>query len=173
MNNKIKLIFFLFSLGILLSCSKQPNSSMSEPENRFSTAVPLTDINKSLQIVLNSKETSFASGSEIELMVYNKSPYYLYFDNDSHMRLLGSSDNLHWIEVKNAITYSATMILSPQGTILLDTQPTWVKPILDQSSFDAKRVDFLLRIVIAGEIMDGDNRTGKKVGAYIDVDLKP
>ncbi len=87
--------------------------------------------------------------------------------------LLGNSDDLHWTEVKNAITYTATMILSPEGTVLLDTQYTSVKPILDQSGFDTNGKDILLRIVIIGEIMNGEVRTKEKVGAYVDVVLKP
>jgi hypothetical protein len=174
MKRKTKLLAGIcLSIIILLSCAKQPDADMGELENQFSNLLPLADMNKSLQIAVSTQEKSFKSGSEIELTVYNKSPHSFYFDNDTHVRLLGSSDNLLWTEVENAITYSATMILSPKGTTLLDTQPTWVKPILDQSVFDAKKGNVLLRIAIVGEIMDGEIRTGKQVGAYIDVVLTP
>jgi len=166
------MMFFILAV-VLFGCSKQSKASVSELEKQFSTAFPLDDMNKSLQIALESKTASFTPGSEIDLIVYNKSPYSLCFDNSSRMRLLGSPDNLQWAEVKNAITYSATMILSPKGTVLLDTQYTWVRPILDQSSLNVQQTDILLRIVIVGEVMEKENRTGKKVGAYVDVVLKP
>ena len=77
------------------------------------------------------------------------------------------------MEVKNAITYSGTMLLSPQGKPLLNLQYTDVKPILDETNLSGSNTSVLLRIVIIGEIMEGDTRTGKNVGAYVDVFLKP
>jgi hypothetical protein len=167
-----RFIVFFFLAVALFGCSKQSNANVSELEKQFSKAFPLADINKSLQISVKSQEASFKSGSEIDLIIYNKSPYSLYFDNDSHIRLLGSSDNLHWANVKNDIFYDATLRLLPKGT-LFDTRSDSVKPILDQSSFSANKRGFLLRIVIVGDIMEGAARTGKKVGAYVDVVLKP
>lgn len=165
-------MFFLLAMSFS-SCSKQSNTRISDLEKEFSTEVPLTDMNHSLQIVVDRNDTSFKSGSEIHLIVYNKSPYSVYFDNDSHWRLLGSQDNLHWTHVKNALTYSGTMLLSPKGTILLDTQYTLVQPILDSADFNSKTQNILLRIAIVGEIMEGNTKTGKNVGAYVDVSLKP
>lgn len=162
-----------FAVVALCGCSKHLDTNVSELERQFSITVPLSDMNNSLQIATNSQDSTFKSGSEIELTIYNKSLHSLYFDNITHMRLFSSSDNLHWTEVKNAITYTATMILSPEGTILLDTQYTSVKPIVDQSEFDINGEDILLRIVIIGEIMNGEVRTKEKVGAYVDVVLKP
>lgn len=165
----------IFSLVViaLLSCSKHSDINTSELDEQFSNAAPLSDMNKSLQIVVNDQRAIFKPGSEIELTIYNKSPYSLFFDNKTHVMLLGNLDDLHWTEIKNAITYSATMILSPEGAILLDRQYTSVKPVLDQTDFDSGGADILLRIVIVGEIVDGDARTGRKVGAFVDVILKP
>jgi len=146
---------------------------MSELEKQFAAVVPLIDINNSLQIAIDGQETSFAPDAEIELTLYNKSYHFLYFENGSRVKLLVSTDNLHWLEVKNAFTDSLPMKLSPKGTILLDTRHILVQPILDQSIFNVKGEEFRLRIVLIGEIMNGDTRTGKEVGAYTDVSLKP
>jgi hypothetical protein len=74
--------------------------------------------------------------------------------------------------VKNAITYSGDLELSPNGTILLDTRSVVVKPVLDQSVFNLKK-DVNVRIVIVGDVMEEENPTDEKVGTYVDVDLKP
>jgi hypothetical protein len=87
--------------------------------------------------------------------------------------LLSSLDNLQWVEVKNGITYSGNNLkLSPAGTVLLDFALTGVKPIFDQSGIKIEE-EVPLRIVIIGEIMESENRTGEKVGAYVDVVIKP
>ena len=71
------------------------------------------------------------------------------------------------------MTYSGTLELSPSGTPLLDYAITWVQPLLDQSGFSIEKDQALLRIVIVGEITESENRTGEKVGAFVDVVLKP
>jgi hypothetical protein len=173
MKDKIRLVMiFSLCLTILLSCSKQSDINTSVIEKQFSTVVPLTDMNKSLQIVVASDDKSFQLGFDIPLLVYNKSPHSMFFDVNSHIRLLRSTGD-RWVDVKNALTYSGTMLLSPQGTPLLDLQYTDARPILDEGNLSASNTDILLRIVVIGEIMEGDTRTGKKVGAYVDVFVKP
>jgi hypothetical protein len=169
-----KRLFVLFSLclTILLSCSKQLSTNTSEIEKQFSTVVPITDMNKSLQMVVDSQERYFPLGSDIPLIVENKSSHFISFDVNTHIRLLRIRGS-QWMEVKNAITYSGTMLLSPQGKPLLNLQYTDVKPILDETNLSGSNTSVLLRIVIIGEIMEGDTRTGKNVGAYVDVFLKP
>ena len=85
---------------------------------------------------------------------------------------MGSSDKLRWVEVKNAITYMDTILLSPEGTILLDTQHIEAQPVVDQSTLEAGNEDIRVRIVVIGEIMKGETRTGQYVGAYVDVTLE-
>jgi len=157
-------LWFLVAIS-LLGCSQQSSSL----EKEFSTLFPLTDMNESLQLAVDSDKTSFKSYEEIPLTISNKSPYPLSFDINSHIKLLGSPDHLQWVDVKNGITYSGTLVLSPSGTMLLDYAITVVQPLLDQSGFIIEKDQAVLRIVIVGEIMD----TGEKVGAVVDVVLKP
>jgi hypothetical protein len=168
-----RLVMSFLLIVIVLGCSRQPGTNLSELEKQFTTTVPVKDMNQSLQLAVDGEEKSFRAGSRIRLIIYNKSPYFVYFDNESHIRLLSNLDNHQWVDVKNAITYSDTMLLSPKGTVLLDHQYTLVRPILDQSDFSRENSDIPLRIVVVGEIMKDETRTGQNVGAYVDLVLKP
>lgn len=165
-----------FCLTILLSCSKQSDIKTSDLEKQFSTIVPLADMNKSLQIAVArdvaSNEQSFRLGSAIPVEVFNKSPHFVSSDFNSQIKLL-IYENSQWVEVKNDITYSDTMLISPQGTLLLDLQYTWVQPNLDGSNLRSSNTKIPIRIVVIGEIMEDNTRTGKNIGAYVDVFVKP
>ena len=166
------LIIFLFLAITLTGCSELLSTESEELEKQFLQIVRVSDMNNNLEVLLDDERTSFESGEEIFLTLHNKSPNSLYFDTSSLVILLASQDSHKWIDVKNAYTYSCDLELSPNGTILLDTQSVTVEPILDRSSFNSKK-DITIRIVVIGEIMDGKNRTGEKVGTYVDVVLKP
>ena len=174
MINKIKLVALLFfSLTFLPACLNKPDGGTSEIEKQFSTIVPVADMNQSLQMVVDSNETSFQVGSDIPLIIYNKSQNSIFFDVNSYVKLLIGIGN-QWVEVKNALTYSGTLLLSPQGTPpLFDLTYTWAQPVITEDILNTANTDILLRIVIIGEIMEGETRTGKNVGAYVDVFLKP
>ena len=67
----IKIIsLFLFAV-IGVACSAQSNENISELDNQFLTAVPINDMNKSLQVVLEDQGSYFEWGSEINLLIYN------------------------------------------------------------------------------------------------------
>jgi hypothetical protein len=168
-----KHLFLLFLLAVtLLGCSKFPNANAEELEKQFLQIVPVSDMNKSLQLAVEGEKTSFEPGEKITLTLHNASPYSLSFDTSSLVTLLGSQGNHQWMDVKNDITYSGDLKLSPNGTILLDTRSVFVKPVIDQSEFNPKK-DINVRIVIVGEVMEDENPTGEKVGTYVDMVLKP
>ncbi len=48
-----------------------------------------------------------------------------------------------------------------------------MKPVLGKTILDSTRQETLLRIVVICEIVKNDIRTGKLVGAYVDVILNP
>ena len=165
------LLFFL-SMNILLGCSSQSSVNVSEIERQFLTAIPITDMNKSLTMVVDGEEQYFSLGSDIPLIVANRSSHFVIFDIDTHIQLLMNT-NSQWTEVENEITYSGILSLSPQGVPLLDFRSTWVKPVIDESILGNSTLNIPLRIVIIGEISEGDTPTGKQVGAYVDVILRP
>lgn len=166
------LMLFVVLVIVLAGCSKQSNTPNSGLENEFLTALPVKEMNKSLQIVVDNKKPTVKAGSTIGLTVYNKSSHSLSFDNGSFITLMGSVDNQHWFPVENGITYTDHMTLSPQGTTLLDFDYTWIKPILPAAP-DTNGKEVLLRIVLLGKVMDGELVTEKRVGAYADLRLIP
>lgn len=176
MKNRINLVIvfasLLLNLTVLLGCSDKPDVNSSDLETEFSTIVPAADINKSLQVVVDSKEDAFPLDSTIPIIIYNKSPHFIFSDSSSDMKLLTSSGG-KWVEVKNGITYKGRMLLSPQGTILLDFQGTDVLPVFTDDNSSASITNIPLRIVVIAEIMEGETKTGEKVAAYVDVLLKP
>lgn len=171
----VKLIRICLLIAVALSsCSKQIDENHNALEIQFATDVPLIDMNKSIQVMVENKEIFYKSGSKINLVIYNRSSYSLYFDNDAHpIMLLTSDDNLHWKEVKNAVTYAVPMDLAPEGTVLLDIENTFVRPVLDESNFTTGNNYLSLRIVVVGEVMENEMRTGEYVGAYVDAVMQP
>lgn len=167
-----KPIIFMVSFIILFGCSKVPNQGISEAEKQFSMAIPVSDMNKSIRIKVIYEKEYYSSGSDINLMLENKTSYFISFDTNPPVQLLRNMDT-QWIEVENAITYLDTMLLYPQSEPGLNLQTTTVKPILDQNSAGAVNTLIPLRILVVGEIMNGDTPTGKQVGAYLDVFIKP
>ena len=146
---------------------------MNESDKQFLTAVPASDINKSLQVVLEDDESYFEWGSDINLLIYNRSDHSIYFDDNMFVRLLVSSDNNQWLDVENEIEYVGPRLASPRGTPLLDFEHIVVRPVLDKATLNNDKKDHLLRIVVIGEIMEGDTHTGDNVAAYVDVFLTP
>ena len=167
----------LTSLSLLLialaGCSGSLQTHSSDMEEKFQTIFPETDMNKSFRIRVNSNEKNFPMDSKIQLLINNESSNFISFPSDeSHIKLLMDHEN-EWVEVKNGMTYSGLLILSPKGTPLLDFGTTRVKPILDDFVFSGDKQDKLIRIVMIGEIMKDDQPTGKLVGAYVDVNMSP
>lgn len=173
MNQIIKITSLFHFAVIMVACSLQSNENINVLDKQFLTAVPITDMNKSLQVVLEDEGSYFEWGSEINLLIYNKSDNSIYFDNNVFVELLVSSDDNQWIDVENEIEYMGPRLSSPQGTPLLDFEHIVIKPVLDEATFNNERKDRLLRIVVIGEIMNGDTHTGQNVAGYVDVFLTP
>jgi hypothetical protein len=62
-------------LIVLSGCS---NSVSKEMEDKFHVAVPITDMNQSLQLKVDSDEKTFRPGSEIPIRINNRSPYSIF-----------------------------------------------------------------------------------------------
>jgi len=132
----------------------------------------MTELNESLQLNVYGDEKIFPLGSEIELRIKNHSPNSIFFAGDSHIKLFAIKDT-EWVEVQNKLTYSGSILLSPQGTPALDVRFTKVKPVLDENIMNTDQKDIPLRIVMIGGIMENENPSGKLVGAYVDVYITP
>jgi starvation-inducible outer membrane lipoprotein len=74
-----KSILMLSLLLITLSsCSNQPQSISKEMEEKFQTMMPVTDMNGSLQLKVESGEKIYPLGSEIPLTIINTSPHSIF-----------------------------------------------------------------------------------------------
>jgi len=173
MKYKIKLVVLCCFLSVnLMGCLGQANSQMSKIDEKFLDMVAVADMNKSLQLSTDGDQKAFGFDSEIYLTMHNMSKYSVMFDSASPPKLY-TINNGEWIEVKNEFTYRGGGAMSPKGKILLDEIRTSVKPVLDRAVLDSNQREILLRIVVICEIMEDDVRTGKLVGAYVDVILNP
>ena len=172
MNTISRQTLIVIILWLILSGCSGKAHLMNSSESSFQTAVPMANMNQSLEINVDGDNTSFRIGAEIPLIVQNKSADYIFFTGDDYIRLFILQD-LKWIEIKSELTYSGSKVLSPKGTPLLDLDRTWAQPALDGNIFSDKRSDLLLRILITGEIMENDVRTGKLISAFVDVHMVP
>ena len=170
---QLLILVVLLLPAILLGCSNRSNTDLNSIEESFKTAVPVVDMNNSLEIKIYEDQKTFPRGSDIRLLVENKSSHFLLFNSGDDYIKLFMSRGTDWVEVNNKITYSGTRILSPQGTPLLNLNATWAQPILDDNAFEDNKAEVPLRIVMVGEIMEDDKPTGKLVGAYVDVHITP
>ncbi len=173
MKYKINLVILCcFLFAALMGCSTPLDNQTSDIEKKFLSIVPVTDMNKTLQLSVNGDQKAFGLDSEISLTVHNLSKYSVMFDAASPPKLF-TVKNGEWVEVMNEFTYRGGGAMSPKGTILLDEIVTSVKPVLDKAVLDSNQQQVSLRIVVICEIMENDIRTGKNIGAYVDVILNP
>jgi len=156
---------------LLAGCLNDLPTIAPDMEEKLQSVFGLKNMNQSFQLEIENNEKTFQSGSDIRLKIMNTSPHSIYFDIDSHIKLLTIKD-AEWEEVKNGITYKGTLVISPQDTPLLDYAKTRVKPDL-RDEFQNTDQKELVRILIIGELMDNDVRTGEFVGAYVDVYIGP
>ena len=173
MKHKINLVVLCCFLSVtLMSCLNRVDNQASDIEKNFLLTVPVADMNKTLQLSVDGDQKVFRFGSEIDLTIHNMSKYSVMFDTSSSPKLF-IIRNGEWVEVNNEITYSGATVMSPKGTILLDQNRTIVKPVLDKTILNTNEQEVSLRVVVICEILENDVRTGKLVGAYVDVILKP
>jgi len=174
MKENIKRVLAVCLLLITLSsCSNRSSAVSSSKEEKFQTVMPMPDMNKSLEINVDSDTKIFLVGTKIPILVENKSPHFLFFDLADNYITLFTTNGDEWIEIQNGLTYSGSRVLSPQGTPLLNQDYTWARPAFQDNTFKADKTNMLLRIVMTGEIMEDDVRTGSFVGAYVDVYISP
>ena len=168
------LVITLITIILLISCSNYIESQSPELEKKFLSTVNLANLNSDIQLSLETEKNLFKLGSEITIQINNNSSSFILLGENLDIHLLSPSPNLDWIEIENGITYSGSILLSPKGTILLDTRTTIVRPLLEAHIIEqAGKDELLLRIFVKGEIIESDIRSGDFVGAYIDIYLMP
>jgi hypothetical protein len=167
-----KYTLFLLVIVILFGCSKQPNDNLSVKDKQFAITVHDVDMNENLSVVVESKKEQFSSGSEIPLLIVNKSSHSISLQMNTDLKLLMYTSD-QWVEIQNSLKYSGdNLLLSPQGNIPSDQLRIFVKPVFDEDILEDENASVLLRVVVLGETMTGETPTGENVGAYTDVSLK-
>jgi len=158
-------------LGLLLvGCE---NKTTSEAEKQFAAKVAVADMNKSLNMKLIGEQEYYLPGSQIDLILENRTSDTISFNEGEQIKLLANIDS-QWIEIANDHTYSGTMLLyPPQSQQGLNFGSTTVKPNLEQNIPDNEDSLIPLRVVVIGEIKNADNTVERKVGAFVDVLIKP
>jgi len=153
-------------LFTVLGCSESKNDSTIAEETAFLATLSTADVNQSLQLSTEGNSKSYSLGSKIDLIINNLSSFSIVMDETTPIKLLTTQDH-KWIEVENEITYSGEQVLSPKGTPLLDLG---FFPI--QTTIEGDK-ELVLRVVVTGEIMKDNIRTGDLAVAYIDINLTP
>ena len=135
-------------------------------------------MNTNLKITTTGGET-FRLNSDIDLLVENLSNAPIYFSMNTatpFMKIFRIEDN-EWVEVPNTTKYYS--ITGGDGFILdIDGSPqpnkftNSVRPVIDSALVEEGQ-KVIIRILIIGELMRGDKKTGIPVGAYVDVYIKP
>src|SRR5215216_5299939 len=118
---------------LLWGCSNEVSNSM---EKRFQSVVPIADVNKSLKLSVNSGEEDVDLDSKIPILIENTSSHFILLDYTGNYIQLFTIRNGDSVKVKSELTYEGSRVLSPQGTLLLNRNPTWAQPALDDKIFD-------------------------------------
>ena len=168
-NIERSLVAFLV-LFSLLGCSKSVSTNMEE---KFREVVSVNDLNKSIELKVDDNKDVFPNGYDIPILAQNKSPYFLFLNLEENYIRLFTIRDAEWVEIKNGLTYSGSRILSPHGNALLDLEPTWARPEVEDAILEDNKTEVLVRIVMTGEIMEKDKPSGKFIGAYVDVYVRP
>ncbi|SRR6266496_5578833 len=169
----MKPTLYILICFILTSCLNSQSAVPKSLEEEFNTDFPVSDMNKSFQLKVDGDTNIFQKDSEIPVVFNNTSPVTISFQTDSFLKLLIIKDN-KWIEIKNQYSYSGPLQIAPQGTILLDNNTATVQPELDDHLISTNKNHLvLMRILMVGEVLNKDIHTGRFVGAYVDVFLKP
>lgn len=171
MNQYIRKIFLFFLLAaILCSCIPVRPKVSESLETSFRELMLVDDINKSFQIYIDSTDReSMKFGSDIHVVIKNLSNQQIFFPVGYGIRLFIIRDS-EWVEILNKNKYYGDgSFLRPKGIQELgDRISTGVRPILpSQIGFEDDQE--ILRIVMIGELMSDEEKTGIPVGAYTDI----
>lgn len=163
-----RLIIVLFLLLPEIGCATDSSITLRTLSENFAKNYSITNMNETLQVELESETYTFQADNDIPIFLYNRSDQYIRIDNNAHIKMfLVNGDE--WIEIDNALTYSGEILLSPQGTPLLDFRASLVQPVISREEMSTISDDVLVRVFVIGEIIEHGQATGEFVGAYIDV----
>lgn len=135
----------------------------------FATLVPITDINSSIVIVPQMKESGFtgAGTPRLTFRVENRSDSVVVLPFDLGTQILKYNDsNNEWTQYENLVTYSVTddLMLYPNSSGKI-----WYASGAGIPDLQNSGVPITFRIVVMGRITESN----EKVAAYADFNLAP
>jgi len=157
-----KIIVCLFLL-ISISCKRE-----TTPEEFPNVGVPLEELNKKIELLAPYGLNTFRTRDVVGLSVRIIGDEPIAFTHDYGARLF-IPQNGEWEEVRNFGTY-------PRGIIIV---PPWDNNPRNEGAAGVgpelpdPEKPVLLRIVLIGNVYRNEQVTDERVGAYIDVELKP
>ena len=167
MRNPFRILFLLLVLANITSCSPK---ALQSKEAAFSRIVPLSEMNTRLKFMaLDSSEKPYKIGSSIELALENTSSNRVIFPSDYGIKIF-TYQNGKWISINNLTKYipEGNTQVSPKGP---DNPGIIGVGFFPDLSNDGRPIE--LRVVVIGDVYEGENPTGEKASAYIDITLQP
>jgi hypothetical protein len=135
-------------------------------EKSFKNIVPVDDVNHTLTLKLNpQKENALEIGSNIELVVENISDRPIIFPTGFGIEIY-TIENGNWVDVENRdkiLGDEISLIPGMMNFIGFEVEPM----------FSETKTNKFVRIVVVGEFLLDNAKTGARVAAFIDLTLRP
>mgnify|MGYP007068807750 CR=1 FL=1 len=140
-----------------------------EDNDAFADFLAIKDVNDSLAVTYLDFMSEGQIGSSISLDIRNSSNNKIGFPDDWGVRIYLKTDDV-WMEVSNKTTYYQTheIVLEPANDEFGSVGSTIANPdILNESN------PVTIRVIVVGNIMNGDVLTDEQAAAYVDITLHP
>lgn len=150
---------------ILVSCSVNP-----EKENKFKDILQIDNVNKDIKLDywLPEDKNNLRIGDSITLMIKNDSQSEITFQSNSWVEIFTFVDN-DWKKINNLGVYSPSKFpLLPKGK-----DSPGVTSVDFAPEIKATNSAVTIRAVVIGTESNPNLPGGIKVGAYMDIPLKP
>jgi hypothetical protein len=175
---KVMNIFAALCAILISGCSTSSPKVPGDLQESFQQLVGIEDINKSLQVIAEISDNKIMHfGSQIHTVIKNASNQLILIRAPEGIRLFIINDG-KWLEINDNNEYFGDgegAVLYPSGPLeLRGRKSTWVSPVLKPGTvISDPDSNIVLRILILGEQISDDKKTGLPIGAYTDVYLVP
>ena len=132
--------------------------------------IEIQSFNEELQIICPSAINSFQIGQDIDCVVQAIGDRPIQFAPDLNVMVFVFKDgNWQRVDLVPTTYPDGEFTLFPSFGVSLSSADLFVYPILDKPATGPA----LLRIIVWGLALDDMKQTGERVGAYVDVELRP
>lgn len=166
------LISKFFLLAIILTMGACTHIEDDADEDPFAIFLNIKNVNQSLNLIY--QDTLPLNKGHIESKVFldvrNYSDKRIWFPDDWGLKIY-RSDNNSWVEIRDSMTSFQTedIVLAPYGDEeLRDIGAPVVDPDIPNEGHPVT-----IRVVVIGNVMNGDVVTDEQAAAYVDITLQP